>query len=396
MSPQLIARSDDLLRLREDGFHVEVRGAVLLVHDVPYVTPVKVVARGTLVTELELSGDATVQPANHVTYFVGEVPSTAAGNPLTSMIIGSQPTNVGTVAVNHTFSKKPQTDGQRYRDYHHKITTYIALLSQHARDLDPDVTAQTFPVITPDENDDSPFEYIDTATTRAGITEIAQKLRTGPVAIVGLGGTGGYVLDQIAKTPVVGIHLYDGDRYVQHTAFRSPGAAAIDVLRTLPQKVDYYADVYSRMRKGIVPHDTFVTEDNVHELRDMVFVFLTLDDGPSRKMIVAKLEEFGVPFIDVGIGVERVDDALLGLVRTTLSTPEARRHVHDNHRVPFRNPAGANDYRRNIQIADLNMLNAALAVIRWKKYVGFYTDLENEHHSVYMISGNSVINEDQA
>ncbi len=55
-----------------------------------------------------------------------------------------------------------------------------------------------------------------------------------------------------------------------------------------------------------------------------------------------------------------------------------------------------NDYSQNIQIADLNALHAALAVIKWKKLVGFYLDLEKEHFSVYASSDNNLINEDQA
>lgn len=41
-----------------------------------------------------------------------------------------------------------------------------------------------------------------------------------------------------------------------------------------------------------------------------------------------------------------------------------------------------------------NALNAAMAVIRWKKLCGFYLDLEGEHHSVYVIDGNHLLNED--
>jgi hypothetical protein len=42
------------------------------------------------------------------------------------------------------------------------------------------------------------------------------------------------------------------------------------------------------------------------------------------------------------------------------------------------------------------MLNAALAVIKWKKLCGFYVDLDGEHHSVYEIDGNFVHNGDTA
>ena len=55
-----------------------------------------------------------------------------------------------------------------------------------------------------------------------------------------------------------------------------------------------------------------------------------------------------------------------------------------------------NDYAHNIQIADLNALNAALAVIRWKKLCGFYTDQEHEHSSTYMVGGNHIVNDDRA
>lgn len=399
MSQRRIARSPDLLRLHEDGYHLELQGDVLLVHGVPYATPGKQVARGTLATDLELAGDVTAQPSSHVAYFIGEAPSTKDGVLLTSVVIGSSPTDVGTVRVNHTMSKKPQTDGQRYRDYHHKVETYIALISAHAQQIDPDATARTYPVIAPDPEDDegSPFEYLDTSTTRNGLSDVTNKLRTGPVAILGLGGTGGYVLDLVAKTPVEAIHLWDGDRYVQHNAFRSPGAPSAQALAAVPQKVAYFAGIYSNMRKRIVPHDAYLTEDNVGELQDMSFVFVAVDDGPSRRLIIAKLEELGIPFVDVGLGIQEVDGSLFGQVRSTLSTPEQRAHVHDNHRIPFGRVDGVNDdYKRNIQIAPLNMLNAALAVTKWLKHLGYLTDLEGEHHSVYVTSGNVIINEDQA
>ena len=52
------------------------------------------------------------------------------------------------------------------------------------------------------------------------------------------------------------------------------------------------------------------------------------------------------------------------------------------------------EYHQNIQLADLNALNGALAVVRWKKHCGFYHDLDHEHHSTYVIDGNQIVNED--
>jgi len=36
-------------------------------------------------------------------------------------------------------------------------------------------------------------------------------------------------------------------------------------------------------------------------------------------------------------------------------------------------------------------LNAALAVIKWKKLVGFYADFRHEHHSTYTIEVNMLL-----
>ena len=65
-----------------------------------------------------------------------------------------------------------------------------------------------------------------------------------------------------------------------------------------------------------------------------------------------------------------------------------RRHKKE---IPYGNNEN-NDYSRNIQIAELNALNAALAVIKWKKTLGFYLDLEQEAQSVYQIDGNHLVN----
>ncbi len=53
------------------------------------------------------------------------------------------------------------------------------------------------------------------------------------------------------------------------------------------------------------------------------------------------------------------------------------------------------EYDQNIQIADLNALSAALAVIRWKKYYGFYLDFQNECHSTYTLDRNLLISDER-
>ena len=82
-------------------------------------------------------------------------------------------------------------------------------------------------------------------------------------------------------------------------------------------------------------------------------------------------------------------------IRVSTGTPEHHQHTLDGQHIPFAENDGGGEYDRNIQIADLNALNAVLAVIKWKKLFGFYHDLEGEHHATYTLDGNTLINEEQ-
>ena len=185
------------------------------------------------------------------------------------------------------------------------------------------------------------FKYVDTASSRVGIGAVTEKLKVGPLAIVGLGGTGSYILDLVAKTPVAEIHLFDGDKLGQHNAFRSPGAPSIETLKEAPPKAAYYSGIYSNMRRSIFVHG-YIDESSVDTLRSMGFVFVAVDKGPVRKLIVEKLEEFGVPFIDVGMGVGEADGSLFGQLRVTTSTDESREIVRPT--LPLADHEGDDDY----------------------------------------------------
>jgi tRNA A37 threonylcarbamoyladenosine dehydratase len=394
MSQQLINRSLDLKQLREEGYDIEVRSGHLLVKSVPYVNSKREIRRGTLVTPIgDISGNVIRPPSEHTASFAGDHPCRPDGSPIEQIRHSSETKTIARgVVVNHMFSARPKPDG-KYRDYHHKMTTYVGLISGPARSIDPTATAQTCVIGEPPE-DDSPFNYIDSASTRAGISAVTAKLEDKKIAIVGVGGTGSYVLDLVAKTPVSEIHLYDGDVFANHNAFRSPGAPSLEELKTRPLKATYFRDLYARMHRRVFAHEAFLDDDNISELRTMDFVFLCLDRGTDKLSIIERLEEWGHSFIDVGMGVDLVGDTLRGILRITTSTAQKRDHLRK--RVPFSDGGIENDYSRNIQIADLNALNAALAVIKWKKLCGFYQDLEKEHCSAYTVNGNALANEDQA
>lgn len=392
MSPPPINRSDDLKALVDDGYELDIVSGHLVIYNVPYVNARKQVKRGVLVSTLDLAGDVTTTPSTHVALFAGEHPCDREGRELQNIKHQSKREVISDgLVTDHSFSSKPAAG---YKDYHHKMTTYVAIISTAAQAIDPSATAQTRRVIETDDAD-SVFRYIDTASSRAGITAVSGKLELSRIAIVGLGGTGSYILDLVAKTPVRKIHTFDGDDFLQHNSFRSPGAPSAEELKAIPKKVHHHCGRYTPMRRGIIPHDVHIDPSNVSMLERMDFVFLCVDRSDVKRPIIEKLEELGIPFIDVGMGIEFVDGQLQGIVRVTASTPEKRDHVRHKKRIGLSGGDADGVYTRNIQIAELNALNAALAVIKWKKLFGFYRDLEQEHFSTYTLDGNLIINEDQ-
>jgi len=399
VSQKLVDRSPDLKRLRDEGFDVRVvgNGTHLRIGSVPFVNEAKQVGTGFLLSTLEFEQNSVKRPNEHPAWFGGGTPCDKNGKPLTIIINSSRSTPVEGLDVDVQFSTKPTTekgyDDKGYPDYYVKMTTYIKIVMHEAQAIDPTVKAQVFPVIVTDD-DESPFKYYDTSSSRAGITALSSKLAM-RVAIVGLGGTGAYVLDQVAKTHASEIHLFDDDEFSQHTAFRCPGALSIEELKPRMKKVDYYHSLYSKLRHRIFPHSYRIDTGNLDELAGMQFVFLCLDTGELKDSIMHSLERAGVSFIDVGMGVHLKHNAIHGTLRATTSTPLMRDHIRAQHRVSFAPNIGPNDYSRNIQVADLNALNAMLAVIKWKKLSGFYHDLKKEHHSTYVIEMNKLSSEDQ-
>jgi hypothetical protein len=395
MSQKPISLSSDLSRLRNEGYDLEIRSGHLLVKDVPYVGEDSVVKRGTLVMALILAGDVTARPDNHVTSFIGDYPCRADGSQIEPIRNESARRELAPgLWVDHRFSAKPMPSGV-YENYYAKVSQYVTILSGYAQVIEPGVTAKTFrPVLAADSEEATVFKYTDTASARAEISAITAKLSAvKKIAIVGLGGTGAYVLDFVAKTPVGEIHLYDGDLFYQHNAFRAPGAPSIEELTSRPSKVAYLKGIYGKMRHGIYAHAEYIGPDNVEALRGMDFVFLCLE-GAAKRLVVEALEFFGVAFVDVGMGVYVEAGMLGGILRTTTSTPDRRDHFRK--RASFESDGERNEYDSNIQIADLNALNATMAVIKWKKLMGFYQDLDAEFHSTYTIGGNLLLNADNA
>lgn len=388
MLQQLINHSIDLKRLQDEGYELEVKGGYLLIHHIPYVNHLREVKYGILVSELSLANSQrTSKPSTHVINFIGEYPCNTDGSIITAIQYANQQDLGHGILVNYSFSNKPQNG---YNDYYEKVSTYCKIISSPAKSIDHLVTEKTYR-IRENKIDTDVFQYIDTNSGRAKINLINEKVKGQKIAIIGLGGTGAYILDLISKSPVSEIHLYDGDIFSQHNAFRSPGAIGNEDLDKVPTKVDYYYEIYSKIHQKITSHKNYVTKENLKELLTMSFVFICIDNDVSKKMIIQFLLKNNISFIDVGLGVNAVDDTIVGIVRVTTGTEKKNNHLVD--RISYVD-LDNNEYNTNIQIAELNCLNAVLAVIKWKKICGFYQDLQEEHHSTYSINVNQLTSDE--
>ena len=392
MSRLPINRSPDLRRLVEDGYDVDVVAGHLVIRDVPYVDRYRTVRRGMLVSKLDLAGDRTVPPRDHQAWFAGSLPCDVDGRPLVGMVHAHHERDLGGgLRVDHWLCSRPH--GREFVDFHEKISTFVAQIAGHAAAIDPTATARTGRIMTAD-NGESPFAYVDTASSRAGISELSTRFTGQNIGIVGLGGTGGYILDLVSKTPVRRIHLFDDDQFLQHNAFRAPGAVSAGELASRRSKVEHFDAVYSKIHRGIVPHAVRMGPTRFAMLDDLDFVFVCIDQPHAKRALVEHLEARDRRFIDVGIGLDATDRGLTGIVRVTTSTPEMRDHVWNRGRIPMAGGREDDTYATNIQVAELNALNASLAVIRWKRLCGFYVDLGREHFFTYAIDGNHIVNED--
>ena len=387
MSSLPIALDEQISRLVADGYDMVLEGGHLVVRRLPYAGPSGLRTDGRLVLPVNYTeGVVTDASGDHRIWFAGEEPRGGNGAALGS---GGQGHGFGTnESADYMLSFKPPSGA--YACLSDKVRQYARILLSAAQQIDPSVTdtpGGSFQVVP----DDLPLLYPDTNTTRAGLTNLNNLFRGHTVAIVGVGGTGSFILDHVAKTWVDRIILIDGDHFDTHNAYRAPGAAAEETVRSKPNKAEYFAREYSRMHTGITAHPVSLTADNLNLLEGATFVFLAAADAESRPEIMRWLRDQGVPFIDVGMSFrEGESGGLPGMAKVTAYLPGGEIALPTAPAVP----PGQDDYSSNVQIAELNALNAALAVILWKRYRGFYATYTESNQTVYKLYLNELRNGD--
>jgi hypothetical protein len=139
---------------------------------------------------------------------------------------------------------------------------------------------------------------------------------------------------------------------------------------------------YDNFRTGLTIVEKFVDATCEEDFKGVTFAFVCVDKGSSRAGIFDLLMKMGIPFIDVGMGVNRKQGLLDGMLRMTYYSAERAGELREKGLSPLTDEP--NDlYRTNIQTGELNALNACFAVVRFKQLRGFYFDELSHHHLLF-------------
>jgi hypothetical protein len=371
---ELANHNDDIRRLLEKGYAVREDSAHLVVRDIPYLDSQRTLQVGAIVSVLEFIDKVRVKQRDHQVYFAGSAPYGLDGQPIPNLGGGpiAIPLSKTDVVVERSFSNKPEGGFANFFD---KVEHYVRVISGPAI-ARHNATPLTFRVDS-ELAPGSVFKLHDSLTSRAEIGDLAAIFKGEVVAIIGLGGTGSYLLDFMVKTPVKEIRGFDGDAYHVHNAFRSPGKLEESELGK--GKADIYGLRYEGFRHGVIVHRKYIDRSSAADLEGVTFAFVCVDKGSARAEIFDLLIGMRIPFIDVGMGLNRKRGALAGMLRATYYAIDNAAAVRELGLAETVDDPD-NVYRTNVQIAELNALNACIAVIRYKQLRGFYVDDNTPYH----------------
>lgn len=176
-----------------------------------------------------------------------------------------------------------------------------------------------------------------------------------------------------------------------HNAFRSPGRLSDGELGL--SKAEVYAARYENFRTGLSISTKFIDASCSDDLTGVTFAFICVDKGSARAQIIDLLLSLKIPFIDVGMGLNRKRGSITGSVRATYFSENDGPKVRDQKLVPTHDTKD-DIYKANIQIAELNMLNACLAVMAYKKKLGFYVDDEPSYNMLLNVGDMRLVRQD--
>ncbi len=152
---------------------------------------------------------------------------------------------------------------------------------------------------------------------------------------------------------------------------------------------DLVISVLHRLRQSRTLHTlTFGPISGVHfiidnssaaDLGGVTFAFVCVDKGSARAEIFDLLIRLRIPFIDVGMGLNRKQGPLAGTLRVTSYSQERASEVRDMQLAELTDHPD-DEYSAQVQISELNAMNASIAVMLYKQFKGFYVHDDASYH----------------
>lgn len=135
-----------------------------------------------------------------------------------------------------------------------------------------------------------------------------EKLEQVIIGVVGLGGGGSHIVQQLAHIGVLHYRLYDADIVEDSNLNRLVGATDADI-----QAKTLKAEIARRVISSVQPHAKVLTytcrwQENPEPLRGCDIIFGCVDSFGERRELEACARRYLIPYIDIGMDIHCVGD----------------------------------------------------------------------------------------
>ena len=132
-------------------------------------------------------------------------------------------------------------------------------------------------------------------------------IKSSTIGIVGLGGGGSHIAQQLAHIGFINFVIYDGDNIEKTNLNRLIGSKLEDIKNSTPK-----IDIATRSIYGLQPDAKIKLfrsrwQDNPHPLRNCDIVFGCIDGFAERRELESCARRYMIPYIDIGVDVNTID-----------------------------------------------------------------------------------------
>lgn len=212
-------------------------------------------------------------------------------------------------------------------------------------------------------------------------------VRGDKIAIIGLGGVGAWIADLMTKTDVIEIHGWDEDVIEEKNIIRMPGAVSPKWVGKA--KAMWFQKTYRKIHKKVYGHAENITERNVQKIcNNITFAFVAIDNEKGRKIICEHMTKHGIPFIDIGLSLNRNNDNQLCVsIRISIALPYDETWQKS---IPAVDKAGQEIYGK-LELPDVAAMAAGWAVQYWRKMRGQLAQEKPQECMKYQADTNMII-----